>query len=1089
MAKRICGIIIAAIICLQSVNAQLEASNWYFGFNAGLRFDPITNDVTPLTDGQLRTDEGCSTISDSQGNLLFYTDGITVYNQNHQIMQNGTGLRGDPSSTQSGIIIPKPNDPNIYYIFTVDSPFDGEVTGMHYYTVDMTLASGLGAVTTDVNNPPNLLADCSEKIAAINAQGSNDILVVAYANQSRTGSSFNTYFSFRVTDSGVDEVPIASTFSNFITNRRGYLKISPDGSKMVSANSTDGTYLYDFDNVTGIVSNERPLDLTFSNGNGYGVEFSPSNSFLYVGANNAAPAFDPPSAHTASVYQFDISSNDIDIINSSRVELFSGPGYRGALQLGIDGRIYRALSDNYPIGRPFLGVIENPDVAGTGANYRHDAIPLAGRVSRQGLPPFIQSFFALIDVENVCLGDITEFSFDTDNIPDSIEWDFGDGNTSTLESPTNVYDAPGIYEVTLTLTVSGAVRTYRTEVEIFDSPVANAIQDVFLCDIDQNGSEAFNFSEATEDMLDSQDPSTFEVQYFLSQSDADLNENFLQLPHVVNVGQQEIFARINNINNNDCFETTSFIARVFEQPIANPVDDLQACDDNFDGIETFNLDQQNDRILLSQNRSQFTLTYHLSQEDADNGSNPLPNTYRNVDPFLQTIYVRVENDNQNACADTSLSFDLIVNERPIANNFEAFQCDEDGVPDRRTDFNLSSFDASIAGGAAGVTVTYYLTQSDADAGNNELDNREYRNLVPMQEIIARVTDETTGCFNTSIVTLSVSASDAQDATLELCDDDGIQDGIQLFTLSLANATVLASAPAGVTVNYYETLDDALSERNTLPDQYRNAIAGQQRIFARAESDDGNCFGISEVQLTVNDLPQLEETDFAEYCGNDPQPLTISAGPLESPTTDFTYNWSTGETTYEIDVREGGTYTVVVTNTNGCSEDRVVTVVISEPANINDIEIINANGGTRGSATAVVTGLGDYEYRIDPNAQFQDSPFFDDLRPGFYTLTVNDRNGCGLATQEFSIIGYPRFFTPNFDSFNDRWQIDGVSGMFEADAQIYIFDRFGKLLKQISPSGPGWDGTFNGEPVPSSDYWFRVTLSDGTEFSGHFSLKR
>ncbi len=109
-----------------SVYAQLEASNWYFGFNAGLRFDPVSNTVTPLVNGQLSTNEGCASISDAQGNLLFYTDGITVYDRNHGVMQNGNGLLGDPSSTQSAIIIPKPQDSDIYYIFTVDTQVGGD---------------------------------------------------------------------------------------------------------------------------------------------------------------------------------------------------------------------------------------------------------------------------------------------------------------------------------------------------------------------------------------------------------------------------------------------------------------------------------------------------------------------------------------------------------------------------------------------------------------------------------------------------------------------------------------------------------------------------------------------------------------------------------------------------------------------------------------------------------------------------------------------------------------------------------------------------------------------------------------------------
>ncbi|MDP5077165.1 MAG: hypothetical protein NWQ19_03675, partial [Nonlabens sp.] len=155
MKKNILLLMVIALTAMtQDLSAQLQASNWYFGFNAGINFDPNTGAVTPLTNGQVSTNEGCATISDENGGLLFYTDGSFVYDRSHQIMQNGQGLRGNPSSTQSAIIIPKPLDPNIYYIFTVDTAATGGAdSGLHYYEVDMTLNGGFGAVTTSIANP------------------------------------------------------------------------------------------------------------------------------------------------------------------------------------------------------------------------------------------------------------------------------------------------------------------------------------------------------------------------------------------------------------------------------------------------------------------------------------------------------------------------------------------------------------------------------------------------------------------------------------------------------------------------------------------------------------------------------------------------------------------------------------------------------------------------------------------------------------------------------------------------------------------------------------------------------------------------
>ncbi len=1089
MKKKIVAIVILLIVAASQLStAQLEASNWYFGFNAGITFDPVTGAVTPVTNGQLDTFEGCASISDSSGNLLFYTDGITVFDRNHLIMQNGQGLRGNPSSTQSAIIIPKPQDPDIYYIFTVDTAATGgQDSGLHWYEVDMTANLNQGAVVSSITNPNNLINTCSEKITAINHGVNDEILVTALAEFNGIGTAFDTFYTFTVSPTGVDPVPVKSQVATTINNggRRGNLKISPDGQYMVSCNMGTGSFLYDYDQLTGIVSNERQLQFTGQNRSGYGVEFSPDSSLLYVSASNDANSNDP-AAHSSTLFQFDMTSPNPE---SSTVVIDTRAGYRGSLQLGIDKKIYRALSDTYNNGRSFLGVINNPNVAGQGCNYVHDAIPLAGRLSAQGLPPFIQSFFALIDVEFTCLGDNTAFEFDSDTPPTLVDWDFGDGTNSSVESPTHVYAAPGIYNIVLTLTINGSVRTYRKSVQIFDTPIANAAIDVNVCDINNDGTESFDLTAtATPQILGAQDATIFNVEYYSSQADADNGANPISLPYIATTLTQTLFARVSNNNNEDCYDTTSFDIEIFAQPVANAVNDLEVCDDDFDGFQTFDLSLQTPVILDSQSTTDFTVSYHASQADADSGNSPLATNYTNTTAFNENIFARVVNINEASCVDTT-SFDLIVNPKPVANDTNAFQCDEDGTLDSRTIFNLSEFDDTITSSATGVTVSYHINQNDADNNMSPLDNTSYTNTTPLQTVYARVTDDTTNCYTTSLVTLSVSASDAQDTILIGCDDDGLADGITTFNLSDADSSVLITAPSNVTLNYYTSLNDALTEQNVLPTSYDNTTPNNQIIFARAESPDGNCFGISEVELVVNDLPVIEPIELIDYCGNNPQPLTIDAGIITGSPTDYTYLWSTSENTFSIQVTTGGDYTVDVTDSNGCTSNRAVTVIISETATIDSIDVIHAGTSSNGTATANVSGLGDYEYRVSLEEPFQDSPIFDDLTPGFYTLYVRDKNGCGTVQQEFSVIGYPRYFTPNNDNYHDYWQLIGTSFTFEPGAQIFIFDRYGKLLKQIAADGVGWDGTYNGNPMPSSDYWFTATLMDGTTFSSHFTLKR
>jgi gliding motility-associated-like protein len=156
-------------------------------------------------------------------------------------------------------------------------------------------------------------------------------------------------------------------------------------------------------------------------------------------------------------------------------------------------------------------------------------------------------------------------------------------------------------------------------------------------------------------------------------------------------------------------------------------------------------------------------------------------------------------------------------------------------------------------------------------------------------------------------------------------------------------------------------------------------------------------------------------------------------------------------------------------------------ILRELSDSNDVEI-------------VVSGGGSYEYSVN-GGPFQDSPIFTDLPPGENTVVVNDTNGCG-ATEPipFLVVGYPKFFTPNGDGINDGWNIQGIETL--TDPVVFIFDRYGKLLKQLDESSAGWDGTFNGRPMPSSDYWFRLEYTrqeSGQQLTevlrSHFSLKR
>ena len=230
-----------------------------------------------------------------------------------------------------------------------------------------------------------------------------------------------------------------------------------------------------------------------------------------------------------------------------------------------------------------------------------------------------------------------------------------------------------------------------------------------------------------------------------------------------------------------------------------------------------------------------------------------------------------------------------------------------------------------------------------------------------------------------------------------------------------------------------------------------------------------------------------------YCLNfHPQTITLVSGVIGNPN-DYTYAWSNGESTNEIQVNEIGDYTVIVTNAESCDKSRTITVEASNTATIDTVEVLD--GSIRNTITVLTSGEGIYEYALyDTDGvlylPYQSSNIFENVYPGMYTIAVMDiKNNCGIVEQSVSVIGFPQYFTPNNDGFHYTWQVLGISNPIQPNTKIRIFNRFGKLIKQINPSGAGWDGTFNGENVPSEDYWFAITLQDGREYFNHFSLIR
>ena len=821
------------ILSTTYIFSQNEADHWYFGDKAGIDFG--TGSPVALFDGQLDTLEGCTSISDGFGNLLFYSDGITVWNRAHVVMPNGTGLTGDSSSSQSGIIVPNPSNSDQYYLFTVDAGGGN----LSYSIVDMTLDSGLGDVVVASKNI-NLIPTAAEKIAAID-DGNGGYWVIGFASTSGFGTPYNTFHAFNVTNAGVS-TPVLSTFSICQTSdARGYLKISPDGSRIVICNQNQqNVCLYDFDVATGTLSNESSLAVFDTP---YGAEFSPSSEKLYVGTGTI-------STSTTFLRQFDLLSSNVQ---ASMTTIHTEVIDRGALQLAKDGKIYYARSD-----RTFLGVINDPENAGTACNYVNNQVSLGSRQCKQGLPPFIQSFFiADVPPQIACLGDPINFTLAGTGSVQSVLWDFGDGNSSTDLSPDHTYTAVGVYNVTASVVfTNNSTDTVISTAEVFENPIANQPVNFIICDdpSSNDGFAAFDLTTKIPEVLGTQLATDFTVTFHLTQADADSNQSALNSPYTNTSNNQTIFARIENANNANCFTTTSFDLIVSNTPTANTVANIIECDDSSnDDLTILNFSAFDSQVLNGQSASEYDITYHLSQTDADSNIGGLTDGYQNISN-PQTFYVRIENNQNTDCFETT-SFTLTIDTFFTANQPTDFILCDDVSNNGTESFDLTSKIPELLGtqSATEASITFYENQTDADLAQNDISS-PYTNTSNNQTIFVRIENvNNASCYDTTSFNLIVNDSPTANTVANIVEcDDPSNDELTTIIFSDLNMQVHnGQNPSVYDITYHLTQSDADSDIGALADGYQN-ISNPQTFFVRIENNQNtSCFDTTSFSLSID----------------------------------------------------------------------------------------------------------------------------------------------------------------------------------------------------------------------------------------------
>lgn len=420
--------------------SQKETNNWIFGLSNWMDFntDPVTVDITP--NFNFFAERSSVSMSDEEGNLLFYSDGFSIFDKNHGVMLNGI-IQANTSVTHPIFVIPKPGSDQSYYMIINSSGFAGPF--LHWIEIDLTLNGGLGDVVPDVGEI--ILDNPTGKITAVLHANLTDIWVVSHEINS------NNYHTWLATENGISTTSIISSVGSDIlesdfNSQNGQIKTSHDGNRIVAANQGINTVeVFNFNRNLGTLSNGLILTNFFGPN---GIELSPTGRFLYVSQDGMN--------FNQELIQLDLFySNPIDIINSAQVvgNPFSFSN-AGNMQLAPDGKIYLANTFDFT-----LGVINEPELQGTDSSFDPFGVFLSAGEILFGLPSFFHKYLQTpnFSYDGFCSGGITSFeieSFDTQI--DSVLWNFGDpnsgnNNTSTLLNPTHSFPTSGAYDVTLTI--------------------------------------------------------------------------------------------------------------------------------------------------------------------------------------------------------------------------------------------------------------------------------------------------------------------------------------------------------------------------------------------------------------------------------------------------------------------------------------------------------------------------------------------------------------------------------------------------------------------------------------------------------------
>lgn len=1042
-------IIISGIFLLDcSLQAQ-QGSNWFFGKNAAINFS--TSPPLAVLNGSLNTFEGCASLSDNNGQLMFYTDGLTVWNRNHQAMTNGTGLKGDPSSSNAAIIIPIPGSDSLFYIFTSDAAENTNKNGYTYSEVDISLNGGLG----DVTGTKNILlyAPSTEKLTAVRHANGLDIWIVTH------GWNNNTWNVYKIDCNGINSLPVQSNVGSTYNEQTlfdtdggqqlsnegsvGCLKPSPDGKKIATTRiNVNGWEIFNFNNSTGILSDAVSLSCFAP----YGLEFSPDSKLIYVASERWGYDY-------SYITQYNLASHNAVSITASGVQIGVSQiapsivrGAIGALQLGPDDKIYCAIEQD-----SILGVINAPNNSGTGCNFIPNQIDLKGRLCQRGLPVFFPGLITNQNVNfdwsanNTC--SVVNFSGNaTINGNLSWYWDFGDGATAVGQNVSHNFNPGSNYTVMLTVSVTTVCGTGKAKSVKQINLTANMPVSKF--------GTAVNCNNAVVTFTDSSAvPNGTIISWMWDFGDGQTSTAQNPIHIYLNNGSYNV--SLTTISSGMCNNTAAFQKTVVILP-------KLIADFSF-SAGCLNIPLQ---FIDISTANGATITNWFW--DFGNGTGSQKQNPENSFNLENDYQVKFSIATANGCHSDTIVKTLHINPRPNAQ-------------------------FSFKGGCENQA-TSFIDQSEISKGNVVAWNWDFSQVGVASQQSPTIYFPAPGNYTAKLVVQSDKNCTSDTVTKAIIIESkplaafAMADGCSGQPNTPSNNSSILS---GTITNYFWNNGEGLVSALAQP-SFRYQGYGKFDVKLVAISKNGCVSDSSSQTVNIESKPAVN-FHFANTCpGN---PIAFENTSTNEYGSIISWDWNFGDQQAinhfkepVITYKSFGSYTITLTakTANGCiaslTKQLSIKPIIISAGNdtivaINQPLYLNASGA-KDYVWSPALYL-DFPFIQSPTALLQKSQT--------YFLTGVTEEGCiGYDTINIKVykgpdIYVPNAFTPNGDKLNDIFRpvLPGIKVL----PYFKIYNRWGKLVFYTQEIGRGWDGKVNGVTQSAGSYvWLlRVTTYDGQVF--------